>query len=77
MRATRAMKVFLLILGTLSAVGIAGQLVMGQLILSNRAEYPALLKAHQHSGYLTVAVSLTYIALSLVTIASMRNRDRV
>ena len=70
------MRILVMILGVLSAVGIAGQLVMGQLILTNRAEYPALLKAHQHSGYLTVAVSLTYIALSLVMIASMRGRDR-
>ena len=27
--------------------------------------------AHQHSGYLTVAVSLVYITWSLATIASM------
>ena len=68
------MKVFLLILGTLSALLIVSQLVMGQLILSGQAEW---VKRHQHSGYLTVVVALIYITLSLVRIASTPSRDRV
>jgi hypothetical protein len=61
------MKVFLLIFGTLSALLIVSQLVMGQLILSGQAEW---IKRHQHSGYLTVVVALIYIVFSLIAIAS-------
>jgi hypothetical protein len=67
------MKPILMILGVLSAVLIVGQLVMGQLILSGRAN---LIKSHQHSGYLTVVVSLVYVALSLAAIASMPRREK-
>jgi hypothetical protein len=62
------MKVILLILGALAAVLITSQLVMGLLILQGQA---SMRTAHQHSGYLTVAVSMVYIAWSLATIASM------
>jgi uncharacterized membrane protein YphA (DoxX/SURF4 family) len=62
------MKPFLLILGFLAAVLIVSQLVMGLLILQGQA---TMRTAHQHSGYLTVAVSLVYIGWSLATIASM------
>jgi hypothetical protein len=65
------MKVLLLVLGSLAALLIVGQLVMGQLILSGRA---SLIKAHQHSGYLTVVVVLVYIGLSMATIASATKR---
>ena len=64
------MKPFLLILGFLAAVLIVSQLVMGLLILQGQA---TMRTAHQHSGYLTVAVSLVYIGWSLATIASMPN----
>jgi hypothetical protein len=65
------MRVLLLVLGALAALLIVGQLVMGQLILSGRA---SLIKAHQHSGYLTVAVALVYIGLSMAAIASATKR---
>ena len=68
------MRVFLLILGTLSALLIVSQLVMGQLILSGQAEW---VKRHQHSGYLTVVVALIYIVLSLGVIASGPKREKV
>jgi hypothetical protein len=68
------MRVFLLVLGTLSALLILAQLVMGQLIVSGQVEW---IKRHQHSGYLTVVVALVYIVLSLVSIASMPKRERV
>ncbi len=67
------MKPFLLVLGFLAALLIVGQLVMGQLILSSHA--PQMIKAHQHSGYATVVVSLLYITLSLIAIASMPKRE--
>ena len=65
------MKPLLIVLGVLSAVGVLGQLVMGQLILLGRP----LQKAHQHSGYATVAVATVYIALSLIWIISQPRRS--
>ncbi len=56
------MKPFLIVLGILAAVLIVGQLVLGQLILSGRAD---LRTAHQHSGYTAVVVALIYIGLTL------------
>jgi len=69
-----AMKPFLLILGFLAAVLIISQLVMGLLILQGQA---SMRTAHQHSGYLTVAVSLVYITWSLATIASTPRSPKV
>ena len=66
------MKPFLMILGFLAAILIVSQLVMGLLILQGQA---TLQKAHQHSGYLTVVVTLIYIGWSLAVIASTRRRD--
>jgi hypothetical protein len=65
------MKPFLLIAGFLSAVLIIAQLVMGLLILQGQA---SLRTAHQHSGYLTVAVTLIYIAWSLAALAGTPRR---
>jgi len=66
------MKPFLVILGLLAAFLIVAQLVMGLLILQGQA---TLQKAHQHSGFLTVAVSLVYIAWSLAMIVSTPKRS--
>lgn len=66
------MKPFVMILGFLSAVLILAQLTMGQLILSGHD--PKMIKMHQHSGYLTVVVTLLYILLSLIAIASAPRR---
>lgn len=68
------MRIVLLALGGLSAVLIVSQLVMGQLILSGQVQY---IKGHQHSGYLTVVVSLVYIGLSLGAIASAPRGEKV
>jgi hypothetical protein len=65
------MKPFLMVVGLVSAALIIAQLVMGLLILQGRA---SLRTAHQHSGYLTVAVTLVYIGWSLAIIASIRRR---
>lgn len=65
------MKPLLLITGLLAAILIVAQLVMGLLILQGRA---AMRTAHQHSGYLTVAVTLLYIGWSMAVIASARRR---
>jgi hypothetical protein len=67
----KVMKLFLLILGFLAAVLIVSQLVMGLLILQGQA---SMRTAHQHSGYLTVAVTLIYIGWSLATIMSTPKR---
>jgi hypothetical protein len=61
------MKPFLMIVGLLAAILIIAQLVMGLLILQGQQ---SMRTAHQHSGYLTVAVSLIYIGWSLAVIAS-------
>ncbi len=66
------MKPFLVVLGFLAACLIVAQLVMGLLILQGQA---TLQKAHQHSGFLTVAVSLVYIAWSLAIIVSTPKRS--
>jgi len=66
------MKPFLMILGFLAAALIVSQLVMGLLILQGQA---SMRTAHQHSGYLTVAVSLIYIAWSMTVIASVPKRN--
>ncbi len=63
------MKPLLMITGFAAAVLIIAQLVMGQLILNGQA---TLQKAHQHSGYLTVVVTLIYIGWSLAVIAKAR-----
>lgn len=65
-------KTLLLIGGILTALLIIGQLVMGQLILSGRAD---MIKSHQHSGYLTVAITLLYVAGSLMAIVKIPTRS--
>jgi hypothetical protein len=64
------MKLFLLVLGFAAALLITVQLVLGLLILQDPGS-ARMRTTHQHSGYLTVAVTLVYIACSLTTIASM------
>jgi hypothetical protein len=66
------MKPFLMILGFLAAILIISQLVMGLLILQGQA---SMRTAHQHSGYLTVVVSLIYIAWSLTVVATSPKRN--
>ena len=66
------MKPFLIIVGFLAAILIVSQLVMGLLILQGQT---SMRTAHQHSGYLTVVVTLIYIGWSLVVIASSPKRD--
>jgi hypothetical protein len=65
------MKPLLMILGFLAAALLLAQLVMGLLILEGQA---TIRTAHQHSGYLTVAVTLIYIAWSLTVIAGTSRR---
>ena len=66
------MKPFLIIVGFLAAILIVAQLVMGLLILQGQT---SIRTAHQHSGYLTVVVTLIYIGWSLVVIAATPKRD--
>ena len=67
-----------MILGLLAALLIVSQLVMGLLIVKGGGsiELAKLIKAHQHSGYLTVTVVLLYIALSLSAIVSTPTRPK-
>jgi hypothetical protein len=66
------MKPLLLITGLVAAILIVSQLVMGLLILQGQVK---MRTAHQHSGYLTVAVTLLYIGWSMAVIASARRRQ--
>jgi hypothetical protein len=66
------MKVFLIILGFVAAALILAQLGLGLMLASGPDAH--LSKTHQHTGYLTVAVALVYILLSLVVIASAPKR---
>lgn len=58
----------LILLGALTAVFLVAQVVLGQLILSGRAN---LIKAHQHTGYTTVALGLVYLAASMIAILAL------
>ncbi len=73
-RRIKMMRILLLFLGFLSAILIIGQLVMGLMILNGNT---SMVKGHQHSGFLTVAVTLFYIAWSLIAVASSPRRDGV
>jgi tetrahydromethanopterin S-methyltransferase subunit D len=68
------MKPLSLILGFLSAALILAQLTMGQIIVGGHD--PKIIKMHQHTGYLTVAVSLVYIVISMVAIASLPKKEK-
>ncbi len=72
------LKVALLGLGTLAALFLVSQFVMGLLIVrgGGSLNLAKLIKAHQHSGYATVSLSLLYVAFSLATIASLPTRKR-
>jgi hypothetical protein len=67
------MKPLLMIAGFVAAALLICQLVLGLLILRGQT---SLLKAHQHSGYLTVAVSLIYIVWSMAVFAREYDRSR-
>lgn len=70
------LKTTLILAGVLSALLIVSQLVMGLIIISKPPDVLTWVKAHQHSGYLTVTVSLLYVLGSLVTIASIPKRPK-
>ena len=66
------MRLLLLFLGFLSAILIVAQLGMGLMILNGNT---SMVKSHQHSGFLTVAVTLIYITWSLFAVASSPKRN--
>ena len=68
------LKTILLITGALAALLVISQLILGQIILGAPPDVSQWVKRHQHTGYLTVAVSLAYIIGSLVTLWSMPAR---
>ena len=72
------LKPVLLILGLLASALIVTQLAMGLLIVRGGGSFDLvkLIKAHQHSGYLTVTVVLVYIVLSLAAIVSTPSRPK-
>ena len=66
------LKVVSLLLGALASILLVTQLVMGLLIVRGGGGWPIekLIKAHQHSGYLTVSVALVYVGVSLAAIVA-------
>ncbi|WP_435005189.1 hypothetical protein P12x_003083 [Tundrisphaera lichenicola] len=72
------LKPILIALGAIAALLIVTQLVMGLMIVrgGGSMDLTKLVKAHQHSGYLTVTVVILYIGLSLSAIASIPGRPR-
>lgn len=63
---TSNQKLLVMVLGVFSAILIASQFVMGQILVSAGGELKAsVLKMHKHSGHLMVAVSLAYVFLTL------------
>ncbi|WP_422931028.1 hypothetical protein [Singulisphaera sp. PoT] len=68
------MKPFLIILGFLAAGLIIAQLTIGLLLSAHHNAN--LIKPHQHTGYLTVAVNLLYILLSQLAIATSPRREK-
>ncbi len=72
------LKPVLLILGLLASVLIISQLAMGLMIVrgGGGGDITRLIKAHQHSGYLTVTVVLVYIGLSLAAIVATPSRPK-
>lgn len=72
------LKPVLLILGLIASALIVTQLVMGLLIVKGGGslDLTKLIKAHQHSGYLTVTVVLLYIGTTMTAIASTPSRPK-
>jgi hypothetical protein len=68
------MKLFLLILGILSALLTVSQLVLGILIANGNND---LRKAHPHMGYTMSAVVLVYVGFSLAALLSTPRRKDV
>lgn len=66
------MKLLLIITGLLAAILITTQAVLGLLIRSGGS--PRLVAGHFHTGMLTAAVVLGYVALSLSAILSQPRR---
>lgn len=66
------MKRLLLTAGALASVLLVFQLVLGLLILQGQTRFRV---AHQHTGILTVVVSLVYIGWSMAAIATSRRGE--
>ena len=57
-------KVVLMIIGAAAVLLIIGQLVMGQMLIGGQVRFQ---KAHQHSGYTAVVVTMVYFLALLVS----------
>ena len=77
---TGTRKIVLFLLGLLTGLFIMAQLALGLTIKSGKSN-PAiqqvmtkLITSHQHTGYVTVALTITYIGASLAAIARVPTR---
>jgi cytochrome b561 len=75
---TPGKKTFLLILGVAAALFLLGQLGLGLYIVNGKGNPNILkvIKAHQHTGYTTVGLSLVYVIASLLTIVGLPTTRR-
>jgi hypothetical protein len=71
---SRPKKIILGLLGLLALILVAGQLVLGQMIMAGPNNVSKLIKMHQHTGYTAVAVSAIYILASLYAILTAPGR---
>ncbi len=69
-------KTTLILLGSLAAILLVMQLVLGLIIVGKPTQVEKWVKIHQHSGYLTVPLALLYIVGSLATVWSIPKRPR-
>lgn len=65
-------KIALLGLGGLAGILILSQFLLGRMLAAGNVQFRT---AHQHTGYLTVAVVLLYVIVSIVAIARLPRRD--
>ncbi len=72
---TGTKKIVLFLLGLLNGLFILAQLALGLTIVTGKSNpqiqqvMNKLITSHQHTGYVTVALTLVYIAVSLAAIA--------
>jgi hypothetical protein len=69
-------RTFLILLGSLAALFLVAQLVLGQLLASGSQvmDWARLIKSHQHTGYVAVVLALVYVAASLASLAALPAR---
>lgn len=70
-------KLLLILLGTVSGFLLTAQLVLGQVLAAGgTGGREKLIKAHQHTGYLAIALALTYVLTSIWSIINAPTKPK-